>query len=231
MTELARVDSLLAAINRARSLLDDGDLKNAMLLAGIAYDQGKTLVRFAEKAAASKSLVDKSKRMQADALLIELEAKAMIAVEWDRLLALGIASPGGRPKTSGKMMHLRDAGISKQRLHDARILSKRETESPGILKATVYDVLNDGNISRSKVMARLAAPKAPKNDALKLINGENIADLHWRELPWVIARYLRELAALERIYNHCVPSSENLRIRDSISESTLVSLVRGSGEK
>ncbi|CAN7429571.1 SAM-dependent methyltransferase [Rhizobium rhizogenes] len=130
---------LVETVERARALLDDGDVVNARIVASVAYKQAKTAAEFAEQIGATEKLVAKARRMQADALLIEARAKILIADKWDEAQAAGKASTGGRPKTvsEGNGFTSQDTGLSRKEIHEARKLAAAEHSDPGIVERTI----------------------------------------------------------------------------------------------
>lgn len=87
---------LLATVERARKLLDDGDVIAARMLASVAYDQAKLVAQYGERFKAAEKLVSKARQMQADALLIETRAKIGIARQWDAATEAGQTLKGAR---------------------------------------------------------------------------------------------------------------------------------------
>ncbi len=128
---VADASGLVATVERARALLDDGDIINARIVASVAYNQAKTAAQFAEQIGATEKLIAKARRMQADALLIEARAKILIADKWDEAQASGEASKGGRPKTlsDGKGFSVDDTGLSyKEKPTSAGAISSSPTK-------------------------------------------------------------------------------------------------------
>ncbi len=117
---ISDASDLPAVIERARGLLTEGDVIAAKMLAAVAYDQAKIAQRFA----VSAELIDKARRLQGEALLIETRAKIRIADEYDAAQEAGQASKGGRPKTvsDGNGFTAAEAGLSRKEIHEARKL-------------------------------------------------------------------------------------------------------------
>lgn len=125
MGDLAIIESstdLVATIERARALFDDGDFDAARLLAGGAYDQAKAAAGYAAKVKASRQLIDKARQMQADALFVETHATIRMADAVDEAQANGQVARAGRPKTSevADIFTLEEVGLDKRRLSEAR---------------------------------------------------------------------------------------------------------------
>lgn len=137
---IADASDLLAVVERARALLDDGDVIAARLLAAGAYDQAKAAAAYGERFGAAERLVAKARRLQGDALLIEARAKVRLADEWDSAQADGSASKGGRPKktvSDENGFTAAEAGLSRKDIHEARKLRDAEKGAPGIVERAI----------------------------------------------------------------------------------------------
>jgi hypothetical protein len=152
---------LVATIERARYALDAGDVKTAYLLSSGTYDQAKAAANYAGKVKASQELIDKARRMQADALKIETLCTIAMADAVDEAQAQGKVSRGGRPETvqSADRFSLEEVGISKQRLHDARHLRNAERANPGFIERVVEARVSEG-IEPSRAALKNAAGHA-----------------------------------------------------------------------
>ncbi len=143
---LPETSDLVAAVERARALFDQGDYHAAMLLASGAYDQAKAAGSYALKVKASRELIDKARRMQADALKIESLCYVAMADAVDDAQAKGKLSRGGRPETvqDADRFSLEDVGIDKRRLHEARQIRNAELANPGFIDRVVEQRLEEG---------------------------------------------------------------------------------------
>lgn len=165
----AQVDAsgLAETVERARTLLDDGDVIAARLLAAAVYDQAKVAGNYAERFGAAERLVGKARQLQGDALLIEARAKVRLADEYDAAQAAGeVRKPGQRGKAvkDGDRFSTptaEDVGLSKQEVHDARKLRDAERRSPGIVERAIA--------------ARLAAGLEPSRANLRAAVGTDTA--------------------------------------------------------
>ncbi|MBD8665276.1 hypothetical protein IFT59_18710 [Rhizobium sp. CFBP 8752] len=148
MTELAIRDSseLVARIETARALLDAGDVERALKLSSVAYDQAKAVAGSAERVKTSRDLVDKARRMQAEALKIESLCYVAMADAVDDAQAKGELSRGGRPKTvsSENSFTLDEIGVDRQQLHAARSLRSAIEAEPGFVDRVVEVRLLEG---------------------------------------------------------------------------------------
>ncbi len=167
-----RIDAsgLVATVERARALLDDGDVIRARIVAAGAYAQAKTEAQFAEKFGATEALCAKARQLQGDALLIEARAKMAIAAEWDAAQAAGLVgstAKGGRPKTVpyGNGLLASDTGLSRKEILDARRLADAERGAPGIVERAIAARLAAGlEPSRASLRASIGTKTATKEE-------------------------------------------------------------------
>ncbi|MFK0384969.1 SAM-dependent methyltransferase [Agrobacterium sp. NPDC090273] len=167
VVSVADASGLVATVERARALLDEGDIINARIVASVAYNQAKTAAQFAEQIGATEKLVAKARRMQADALLIEARAKILIADKWDEAQAAGQASVGGRPKTvpDGNGFTSNDTGLSRKEIHDARKLAAAEHREPGIVERAIQARLAAGlEPTKANLRAAVGTATATKEE-------------------------------------------------------------------
>ncbi|MFJ1307904.1 SAM-dependent methyltransferase [Agrobacterium sp. P15N1-A] len=164
---VADASGLVATVERARALLDEGDVMNARIVASVAYNQAKTAAQFAEQIGATEKLVAKARRMQADALLIEARAKILIADKWDEARAAGEVSKGGRPKpvSDGNGLTAVDTGLSRKEIHDARKLAAAEHREPGIVERAIQARLAAGlEPTKANLRAAVGTASATKEE-------------------------------------------------------------------
>lgn len=165
---VVRSDSsdLVATVERARQLLDDGDVMAARMIASAAYDEAKAAAGFAKRFDAAEHLVAKARRLQADALLIEARAKIGLANEWDAAKESGHTLKG-RPKSvpDENAFSAVDAGLSRKEIHEARKLRDAETKQPGLVERAIEARLAQGfEPSRANLRAAVGTASASKED-------------------------------------------------------------------
>ncbi|MBB2841298.1 UNVERIFIED_ORG: hypothetical protein GGE64_005080 [Rhizobium etli] len=165
---VARVDAsdLVAAVERARQLLDDGDVMAARMIAAAVYDEAKAAAAFAKRFDAAEHLVTKARRLQADALLIEARAKIGLANEWDAAKQSGHTLKG-RPKSvpDENAFSAEEAGLSRKEIHDARKLRDAEAKQPGLVERAIEARLAQGfEPSRANLRAAIGTASASKDD-------------------------------------------------------------------
>lgn len=152
---------LVATIERARTLLDAGDVELALKLSAVAYDQAKAAAGSAERVKASRDLIDKARRMQADALKIESMCYVAMADAVDTAQAKGEISRGGRPKTvsDDNGFTLDEVGVDRQQLHAARKLRNAVRAEPEFVERIVEARLSEG-LEPSRAALKKAAGHA-----------------------------------------------------------------------
>lgn len=167
VVSVADASGLVATVERARALLDEGDVMNARIVASVAYNQAKNAAQFAEQIGATEKLIAKARRMQADALLIEARAKILIADKWDEAQATGQASVGGRPKTvsDGNGFTSDETGLSRKEIHEARKLAAAEHREPGIVERAIQARLAAGlEPTKANLRAAVGTASATKEE-------------------------------------------------------------------
>ncbi|MCB5201904.1 hypothetical protein LH464_05350 [Neorhizobium sp. T786] len=163
-TALARTSGhsdLVETVERARALLDAGDVEKALKLSSVAYDQAKAAAGSAERVKASRELVEKARRMQADALKIETMCYVAMADAVDTAQAKGEISRGGRPKTVSdeNSFTLDEVGVDRQQLHAARQLRNAVRAEPQFVERIVEARLSEG-LEPSRAALKKAAGHA-----------------------------------------------------------------------
>ena len=171
-TELAPVASdssgLVQMVERARALLDDGDVMAARVLSGGGYLQAKAAAQFASSfGAAGKRVLAKARQLQGDALLIETRAKIRIAAAFDEAQAEGNAAKRGRPKNipDENIFTQEEAGLSAKEIHEARKLAAAEERQPGLVERAIEARLRAGlEPSRANLRAAVGTASATKEE-------------------------------------------------------------------
>lgn len=223
-------EALEMAIRRAQSLLTAGDIDRARIVADSVYVRAKTEAEFARKHGAATHLIDKARRLMADALIIEATSLAALADRVDTQQAAGEISAGGRPRRGSQCASVSDIGLSRDLLYRARRLRDCENERPGIIARTIENQFSAGRMpSRASILRASAVPAGEKSAEAKTATGVNVAALHWYELDVVIRQHEEALEALTRVRDHAVPTDVNLRVRDIIGSRRLAELIAGEG--
>lgn len=196
-----RSSELVATIERARTALSAGDVEAALLLSSGAYEQAKAAGAYAEKVKASRELIDKARRMQADALKIESLCYVAMADAVDEAQVNGKLSRGGRQKTvhDEDRFTLEEVGIDKRRLHEARSIRNAERAEPGFIERVVEARLDEGLEPSRAGLKRAAGHAIGTKTATKDERGE---DLY--ETP---IEAVRTLLALESFTTHVLEPS------------------------
>lgn len=198
MSNLAVIESseLVATIKRAQTMLDDGDAHAALMLASGAYDQAKAAGGYAERVKASRTLVDKARRLQADALKIEALSYCAMADAVDEAQDKGEILRTGRPKSVSdeNTFTLDEVGIDRQHLHHARKLRNAEKSNPGFVETIIETRLSEGLEPSRASLKKAAGHAIGTKTATKDERGD---DLY--ETP---IEAVRALLALESFVSH-----------------------------
>ncbi|WP_234841506.1 hypothetical protein [Sinorhizobium meliloti] len=162
---------LVAAIESARALLDAGDVQSALLLSTGLYERAKAGAAYAQKVKASRELIDKARRMQAEALKIESMCYVAMADAIDEAQAKGHVARQGRIKVrDADVFTLDDVGLDKRRLHEARKLRNVVREQPDFVERVIAARLEAGldpsRRSLSHAIGTRSAPADEKGDQL-----------------------------------------------------------------
>jgi hypothetical protein len=165
---LRDIGTIAEKIRQARELFDEGDAMAAKMLAAGSYDLSKALAQFARRAKAM-AWVEKSRRMQGDALLIEMLSKMQIAREWDLAQGAGEASKGGRPKKktvgNGDGFTSAEAGLTRDEIAEGRKLLKAEGREPGLVERAIAARIEAGlEPSRRAVKHAIGTKTASKEE-------------------------------------------------------------------
>lgn len=191
LSPIVEPSELVASIERARALLDAGDVEAALLLSTGVYEQAKAAGGYAQKVKASRELVDKARGLQAEALKIESICYVAMADAVDAAQAKGELSRGGRPEKvhDADRFTLEEVGIDKRRLHEARGLRNAERKEPGFIDRVIEVRLSEG-LEPSRASLKQAAGHAIGTKSAT--KGERGEDLY--ETP---IEAMRTLLALE----------------------------------
>ncbi|WP_337738430.1 hypothetical protein [Sinorhizobium meliloti] len=162
---------LVVAIESARALLDAGDVQAALMLSTGLYERAKAGTAYAEKVKASRELIDKARRMQAEALKIESMCYVAMADAIDEAQAKGhVARPGQAKVRDADVFTFDEVGIDKRRLHEARKLRNAVRAEPDFVERVVEARLEAGlepsRRSISHAIGTRSASAAEKGDQL-----------------------------------------------------------------
>jgi hypothetical protein len=154
-----RATKALAEAKTAAEVLEARDV------ASVAYDMAKKAARLGKAKEAHDELIAAAHRAQADALMIEAQAKRRLADEYDRAQERGeVAKHGGiRGNQHAKVCDenvatAADIGLSRLEIHEARELRDAEAADPGIVRRTVEEAVTAGK-EPTKAKLRRAVKK------------------------------------------------------------------------
>lgn len=150
-------DALLSAKSSAEVL-------EARDYAGVAYAAAKTAGRMARAKQAHDTLLMEVYRAQADALLIEAQAKMRLADEYDNAQERGeVSKGGGRPDCvedhNAVPATAADLGIRRDQTQEARSLRDAEQERPGLAERALGEMLSRGEEPTKAALRREMAPR------------------------------------------------------------------------
>lgn len=152
---------LVTSIETARALLDAGDVERALKLSSVAYDQAKAVAGSAERVKTSRDLVDKARRMQAEALKIESLCYVAMADAVDDAQAKGQIARPGRPLNipDENIFTLQDVGLDAKHLHEARKLRDHVRDEPDFVDRVIEVRMSEG-LEPSRAALKKAARHA-----------------------------------------------------------------------
>lgn len=160
---VSRAATALAAAGSSAEVLEARDL------ASVVYDVAKRAARMAQAKGAHDALIAAAHRAQADALMIESEAKRRLADEYDAAQERGEIAKAGNPNSSNseELTSVADLGLTHKQVHEARQIRDAETAQPGIVKQTLDRALADRREPNRAELQRsvLAAVSQAKRDS------------------------------------------------------------------
>lgn len=163
---VAKAAEALAAAQSSAEVLDARDM------ASVIYDAAKKAARMHQAKGAHDALIAAAHRAQADALLIESEAKRRLADEYDAAQERGEVRDAnqGRSASALEVPSVADLGMTHKQVHEARQIRDAEAAQPGIVKQTVERAIAEGRepvraeVQRSVMAAVRLAQRNPKAD-------------------------------------------------------------------
>lgn len=180
MNELTQVNtSLPSLVSRAAEVLasatSSAEVLEAKDLASAAYDAAKSAGRMKAVKDAHDDLLVKVYRAQADALIIESQAKSRLADEYDAAQERGEFQKHGGDRGSNvqisNVASSDDLGINRREIHEARQVRDAVKAKPDILEKTTDELIEQG-LEPTKARIREAVldainkapPKVKKKD-------------------------------------------------------------------
>jgi hypothetical protein len=154
------IDRAAAILVQARS---SAEVLEARDVARDAYDVAKKAARLSKAKGAHDTLIAAAHRAQADALVIEAQAKRRLADEYDAAQERGEVATG-RPKTipgGNTSATVAEVGLSSKEIHEARIIRDAEAAEPGIVRRVLDDKL-DRDEEPTRAALREAVTEAAK---------------------------------------------------------------------
>jgi hypothetical protein len=149
------VDRAARALAGARS---SAEVLEARDLAGFAYDTAKRAARLAQAKGAHDTLVAAAHRAQADALLIESNAKRRLADEYDTAQDRGDVQKHGDVPNGNIVPTAADLGLTSKAIFEARQVRDAEERDPGIVERTLNDAIARGDEPTRAEVKRAISP-------------------------------------------------------------------------
>lgn len=163
-------EGLPSLVNKAARALASAttaaEVLEAREAASLAYDVAKRAARLAQAKGAHDTLVAAAHRAQADALLIESQAKRRLADEYDAAQARGeVGQNTGRPKAvidgdgfSDRPPSADEVWGHREHLREARRIRDAEDRDPGIVERTLNAALERGDEPTRAEVRRAIGP-------------------------------------------------------------------------
>lgn len=193
---IARATSALASATSAAEVLEARDA------ASNVYDLAKRMARLAKAKGAHDEVIAAVYRAQADALLIESQAKVRLADEYDAAQARGdVAGHGGNRKINVSDGNVEataaDIGLTRKQIHEARKIRDAEKNDPGITEKILNDKLSHGEEpTRSALKKEIGKTKSADRKVRGKKPGVEVGDDEWkRQQDSIRDGYSKELQA------------------------------------
>lgn len=140
---IERAATALAKATTAAEVLDARDS------AALAYDAAKAAARFANIKNAHDAVLAACHKAMGDALEIEAQAQCRLADEYDAAQERGEVKTVGKPKKQNvpygnNSLTVEETGLTRKRVHEARLVRDAEKAKPGLIERTINDKLSAG---------------------------------------------------------------------------------------
>ena len=174
-TAILNLPSLVSrAADQLAEAKTSAEVLEAKTTAGVAYDAAKSAGRIARMKEAHDDLIQKIYRSQAQCVIIEGEAQARLADEYDLAQEKGEVATAGQPKksivqSSDNTLKTDDLGISRQRMQEMRKVRDVLREDPTAIEDKVNALVEQGleptkAAIREQLLHALENPKAFSSD-------------------------------------------------------------------
>ena len=230
-----------AAAFRLASAANPAVILVAKQEAGLVFDAARRVARVAAANKAHAHIVFIARKAQTDALEIEVLADRKLADEVDAAQTRGDLSKGGRPgKGRNEELTVRDFGLSRKQLFEARNLRDAITKQPAALRSILEEILASGkeptrSFLRRELMSvrsgiRRAHPsEKPEKARIEVLSAKNLGRVAFHELHALRQRLEVEARFLALIENHVANVDPLSRIEDVLSNAMLDDLFHRAG--
>ena len=170
-TKIVNLPSLVAsAASQLAEASTSAEVLEAKVMAGVAYDAAKSAGRIARMKEAHDDLLAKIYRSQAQCIIIEGEAQARLADEYDLAQEKGEVATAGQPKksivqSSDNTLKADDLGISRQRMQEMCKVRDVLREDPTAIEDKVNALVEQG-LEPTKAAIREQLQQALKNPSV-----------------------------------------------------------------
>lgn len=167
-TETLNLPSLVSrAADQLAEAKTSAEVLEAKTTAGVAYDAAKSAGRIARMKEAHDDLIQKIYRSQAQCVIIEGEAQARLADEYDLAQEKGEVQKAGQPKKSNVAGHdntlkTADLGLTRDQIYQARKVRDVLRENPTAIEDKVNALVEQG-LEPTKAAIREQLQQALKN--------------------------------------------------------------------
>ena len=149
-TAILNLPSLVSeAADQLAEAKTSAEVLEAKTTAGVAYDAAKSAGRIARMKEAHDDLIQKIYRSQAQCVIIEGEAQARLADEYDLAQEKGEVAKAGQPKKSNVAGHdntlkTADLGLTRDQIYQARKVRDVLREDPTAIEDKVNALVEQG---------------------------------------------------------------------------------------
>lgn len=193
------IDHAANALVNAKS---SAEVLEARDMASAAYDAAKTTARLLKAKQAHDELIAAVCRAQADALVIEAEAKRRLADEYDEAQERGEIRTAGHPNSSDAedLPGVAEIGITHKDVHEARRVRDAELAEPGIVRRVVDEALAAGDEpSKAKVRRAVQAVARPQSEPNQRVSAERLSKTDIRRAKRTDSRISQAIRAVRAV--------------------------------
>ena len=215
------IDKASWTLSEART---SAEVLEARDLAGLVYDTAKRAARLSQAKGAHDTLVAAAHRVQADALLIESQAKYRLADEYDAAQERGeMATRQNNPGSVGHVLNenmppatASDIGLTRKAIHEARKIRDAEKQEPGIVARVIKEAVDSGKEPTralvKRAIAKVAKPKKEEKPEEESSDGTDMKNYIKKRAEADEKKYIedRDFAALKKLWKKTCPGAQQM---------------------